>query len=402
MRVALISEHASPLAALGGVDAGGQNVHVAALARELARTGAEVRVYTRRDDTSLPRLVEADGYEVVHADAGPPRPIPKDELYPYMHAFAAQLVADWRWWRPDVAHAHFWMSGVAAVEAAAHTALPVVQTFHALGAVKRRHQGDADGSPPQRLAEERRLALRADHIIATCSDESRELGALGASAQRVSIVPCGVELDRFTQRGVCWERSARPRLVTVARLVQRKGLRDVVQALASIPDAELLIAGGPPRELLEDSDEACRLLRSARDAGVTHRVQLLGGVSRDRVASLLRSADVVVLAPWYEPFGIVPVEAMACGVPVVGTAVGGLLDTVRDGVDGVLVPPRQPDALAIAVQRLLGDPALRARMGRAGAARARAYDWEAIAAATLGVYDHVAETWSRPLSEVAT
>lgn len=402
MRIALISEHASPLAALGGVDAGGQNVHVAALARELAAMDNEVRVYTRRDDQTSPRAVPADGYYVVHLDAGPPVALSKDDLFPHMGQFAAQLVAEWRRWQPDVAHAHFWMSGVAATEAAKQVGVPVVQTFHALGVVKRRHQGRADGSPAERLAEERRLAMRAQHIIATCTDESQELLALGAPAERISIVPCGVDLRRFRQRGRRRRRSSRPRLVAVARLVERKGLHDTVQALAGIPDAELVIAGGPPREQLEDSDEACRLLRTARAAGISNRVRLLGGIPQSEVAALLRASDVAVLVPWYEPFGIVPVEAMACGVPVVGSAVGGLLDTVQHGVTGLLVPPRHPDAVADAVRRLLTDARLRDRMGRAGAARARAYDWRTIAASTLDVYGRVAESWATPLSEVAT
>jgi glycosyltransferase involved in cell wall biosynthesis len=402
VRVALVSEHASPLAALGGVDAGGQNVHVAALARQLALLGAHVRVYTRRDAAASPRVVHSNGYEVVHVDAGPAAPMSKDELYPHMHEFAAELVRDWRRFRPDVAHAHFWMSGVACLEAAAHVGVPVVQTFHALGVVKRRHQGAADGSPEERLAEERRLALSTDHVIATCSDEARELEALGAARDRVSIVPCGVDLERFSPRGERWPRSGRTRLVAVSRLVERKGLDDVVRALAHIPGAELLVAGGPPAERLHHSAEAWRLHRVARAAGVEERFALLGALCQPQIPALLRSADVVVLVPWYEPFGIVPLEAMACGVPVVGSTVGGLLDTIGDGVTGCLVPPRDPAALAACVRSLLGDPARRSRMGHAGASRARSYDWRSVAAATLAAYGHVVETAAAPLSGVAT
>src|SRR3954468_1154189 len=152
MRIALVSEHASPLAVLGGVDAGGQNVHVAALARGLARRGAEVVVHTRRDDGALPRRVAlCHGVVVDHVDAGPPVALPKDELLVHMDAFAAELEQQWRDERPDVVHSHFWMSGLAALQAARELDIPVVHTFHALGVVKRRYQGDADTSPPARL-----------------------------------------------------------------------------------------------------------------------------------------------------------------------------------------------------------------------------------------------------------
>src|SRR3954468_23755093 len=156
MRVALVSEHASPLAVLGGVDAGGQNVHVAALARALARRGAEVVVHTRRDDPGLPRRVElCPGVVVDHVDAGPACALPKDELLPHMRAFARELERCWRDERPDVVHSHFWMSGLATLDAASALKIPVVHTFHALGVVKHRYQGDADTSPARRIELER-------------------------------------------------------------------------------------------------------------------------------------------------------------------------------------------------------------------------------------------------------
>src|SRR3954463_11045691 len=157
MRIAMVSEHASPLAVLGGVDAGGQNVHVAALATALGRLGDEGVVHTRRADPALPRRVAlAPGVEVDHVDAGPPTEVPKDELLPHMAAFAEELREQWLADPPDVIHAHFWMSAVAALDAAGE--IPVVHTFHALGTVKRRHQGRRDTSPPGRIAHETRIA----------------------------------------------------------------------------------------------------------------------------------------------------------------------------------------------------------------------------------------------------
>jgi glycosyltransferase involved in cell wall biosynthesis len=394
MRVAMVSEHASPLAVLGGVDAGGQNVHVAALARSLARRGAEVVVHTRRDDPSLPRRAVLCGrVEVDHVDAGPPSAVPKDALLPYMGAFAEALRAQWAQDPPDVVHAHFWMSAVAALEAAAPLGIPVVHTFHALGTVKRRHQGAKDTSPPRRVAAERRIARAADRIVATCADEVFELLRMGADRGRICVVPCGVDLDRFTPEGAVDRRDgdAGPhRLVAACRLVERKGIADVLHALTALPDAVLHVAGGPDRAQLQSDPEARRLRALAADLGVADRLVLRGRVGRARMPELLRSADVVVCAPWYEPFGIVPLEAMACGRPVVATAVGGQIDSVVHGVTGLHVPARSPAAIADAVRELLEDPDRRATLGHAGSWRAaKLYDFDRIARMTEQVYAEV-------------
>jgi glycosyltransferase involved in cell wall biosynthesis len=386
----MVSEHASPLAALGGVDAGGQNVHVAALAEALGRRGIEVVVYTRRESDDVPARVPFGRRCVVeHVDAGPPTPISKDLLLPYMGAFAARLGAAWRRWRPDVVHAHFWMSGRAALAAAGPLGIPVVETFHALGVVKRRQQAEKDTSPPERLAEEQAIIARAAGIVATCRDEVAELRALGADLRRIRVVPCGVDLALFRPEGAIVPRETRRRrLVSVGRLVERKGIGNVISALARLPDdVELVIAGGPdPRQLWNDADVR-RLAVHARREGVDDRVRFLGRVERADVAPLLRSADVAVCVPWYERFGIVPLEAMACGVPVLASAVGGLLDTVVDGVTGLHVPPRDPDAIAAALRQLLDDAPLRARLGAAGAVRAHCgYGWDHLARATLSAY----------------
>jgi D-inositol-3-phosphate glycosyltransferase len=385
----MVSEHASPLAVLGGVDAGGQNVHVAALARHLARLGVEVLVSTRRDDPSLPRWAAlAPGVAVHHVDAGPPYPISKDDLLPSMDAFAADLGRVWQRWRPDVVHAHFWMSGLAAIQAGKPLGIPVVETFHALGVVKRRHQGDRDTSPPERQDAERRILAEVDRVVATCSDEVFELVRLGADVDRVKVVPCGVDLGHFSPEGpVEPRRPGLARFVVVSRLVERKGVGNVVSALAGVPGAEVVIAGGPDEADLAHDDEAHRLMRLAEDAGVADRVTLRGRVDRADLPALLRSADAVLCVPWYEPFGIVALEAMACGVPVVASAVGGLVDTVVDGVTGIHVPPRSPQHLAGALRCLLEDPTVRRRLGTAGARRARRrYGWNRVAGSTLGVY----------------
>jgi D-inositol-3-phosphate glycosyltransferase len=392
MRIAMVSEHASPLAVLGGVDAGGQNVHVAELAAALGRGGDEVVVHTRRDNAGLPRRVAfARGVEVDHVPAGPPSEVPKDELLPYMGAFADELREQWVEDPPDVVHSHFWMSGMAATDAAASLGIPVVHTFHALGVVKRRHQGARDSSPEARIAVERALARRVQRVIATCSDEVAELEAMGGDPRRVVVVPCGVDQRRFRDTVAPEPRApGRHRLVAACRLVERKGIGDVLQALAAVPGAELHVAGGPAAAELSLDPEAQRLRALADELGVGDRLVLRGRVGREEMPALLRSADAVLCAPWYEPFGIVPLEAMASGVPVVATAVGGHLDSVVDGVTGLLVPPRDPSALAAALRELLADPARRAALGEAGARRARRlYGFDRIAASTRRVYADV-------------
>ena len=200
-RVAMVSEHASPLAALGGPDAGGQNVYVAQLAGHLVRRGHDVTVYTRRDDPRSPeRVTTPDGFQVVHVPAGPAAPVPKDELPPYMPEFGAFLAREWATAPPDVVHAHFWMSGWAALSGAYGLGIPVVQTYHALGTVKRRHQGAADTSPRDRVAIETVIGRECSRIIATCEDEVCELEAMGLSRRKISVVPCGVDPHRFTPR----------------------------------------------------------------------------------------------------------------------------------------------------------------------------------------------------------
>lgn len=413
MKISMVSEHASPLAALGGVDAGGQNVHVAALSSAMADRGHQVTVYTRRDDPGLPAKVQVGpGLTVVNVDAGPAKRVPKDELLPFMGELADGICADWAGQLPDVVHAHFWMSGLAAIQASrragAADPVPVVQTFHALGSVKRRHQGAADTSPPARQWLEPWVGRTADWVIATCPDEVFELKALGISRSKISIAPCGVDLNLFTGTSDAEPKSRTHRILSVGRLVQRKGVDLIIQALpllaeAGFNDVELLIVGGSGDALnLEEDPEAQRLRSLAKELGVEDKMTMRGQVPRGSMPAIFRSADAVVCAPWYEPFGIVPLEAMACGVPVVAAAVGGLRETVVDQKTGLHVPPKDPEALAEALARLLGNPELRADMGRAGARRARSrYSWERVAADTEKAYRSVlAAGLSRQADEV--
>lgn len=396
MRIAMVSEHASPLAAIGGVDAGGQNVHVASLAAALAARGHTVTVYTRRDDPDLPRRVEMHkGVDVVHVDAGPARAVSKDELLPWMDDFGDDLAVAWESEPPHVVHTHFWMSGLAALRAAALGAVrpPIVQSFHALGHVKRRHQGADDTSPAERRYLEPYVGQSVDRVISTCSDEAFELHQMGVPTSRISFTPCGVDTELFCPDGPRAPRSERFRVMALGRLVPRKGVELAIDAMAvlrarGVDDVELEVVGGCAAEDDLDGDpDVQRLREHARRCEVADLVRFRGQIPHAELPALLRSADAVACTPWYEPFGIVPLEAMGTGIPVIATAVGGLLDTVVHEVTGLRVPPRDPEAIADAIQALQAEPGWARALGRNGRARVeRLYTWSRVAADTERIY----------------
>lgn len=392
MKISMVCDHADPLDRSGGT----RSRQVAELSAGLARHEHEVTVYTRRDARSLPDEAIANaGYRVVYVPAGPAAPLPEDELLPLMGPFARYLHTRWSADRPTVVHAHFWMSGLATQLAARRLGCPTVQTFHTLGVLERRHDNAA--SPPDRIRIEELLARGAGRIIAPCTDEVIDIARMGPRRTHVSVVPYGVDPDLFSPNGYAARKGARRRIVTGGRLVPHKGFDVAISALTDLPDVELVIAGGPRDGTLRTDPEARRLRTLADTLGVSDRVALCGNLARERMPTLLRSADAVVCTPWYEPFGIVALEAMACGVPVVAAAVGGLLDTVVHGVTGVLVPPRDPVALAAELRRLFSDEPTRAALGAAGRERASArYSWDRIAADTARAYQRLTAAPAEP------
>jgi D-inositol-3-phosphate glycosyltransferase len=402
LKIGLISEHASPLGMLGGVDSGGQNVYVGQVARHLAERGHQVDVFTRRDEDLLSDIVAwAPAVRVVHLPAGPARFVPKEELLPHMPAFTSQLVEFARRQRPryDLMHANFWMSGLAAAELKRRLGIPFVITFHALGRVRRLHQGEADRFPPERMSIEDRLVKEADLLIAECPQDRADLIALyAADPRRIAVVPCGFDPTEFRPED---RRAARRRLglnarervlLQLGRLVPRKGIDTVVRAIGSLARGglfvRLLVVGGESdRPDTAATPEISRLADIARQERVEDRVVFTGRRGRDDLRWYYAAADVFVTTPWYEPFGITPLEAMACGTPVIGARVGGIQYTVVDGQTGYLVPPRDPEAVADRARLLLRDVALRRRLGRQGMARVRAaFTWAHVARSLEAVY----------------
>ncbi|MEX3958700.1 glycosyltransferase family 4 protein [Trinickia sp. EG282A] len=415
MKIALVSEHASPLAVAGGVDSGGQNIYVANIARQLRRAGHQVDVFTRRDRALLPAISDMDGVRVVHVPAGPPMQMPKEALLPYMPEFADFLLGFCRRERRryDVMHANFFMSGLAALKAKETLGIPLVMTFHALGKVRRIHQGADDGFPDERFSIEERLVREADAIIAECPQDELDLREHYApDPNRIRIVPCGFDTSEFSpaDRADCRAALGWPRdrftVLQLGRIVPRKGIDNVVRALAVLRtrmgiDAHLYVVGGNadiPNEIA--TPEIARLRGVAAGCGADAHVTFVGRRGRAQLRNYYGAADVFVTTPWYEPFGITPIEAMACARPVVGADVGGIRYSVVDGQTGFLVPPRDPEALAERLARLAHDPELAERMGAAGLERAREhFTWSGVAEQLEAVYRQLARVPAEPTSD---
>lgn len=383
----MVSEHANPLAREGETEFDGQSRHVAELSAALVRSGNEVTVYTRRGRDDAPeRVVTGEGYTVVHVPAGPPSHLSMNEMLSVMGEFGRYLEEEWEDARPDIVHAHFWMSGIASQLAARILAIPTVQTFHALGVMEHRFKVDTSSSPPSRIRLEQLIARGATRVVATSTEEVFELAHQGLPRSRTSVVPCGVDISVFTPEGPAEKRAMTHRLVMVGNLSPNEGFETAIDALVHLPHTELVIAGGPPPGDVAADPEA-RLYARAESLGIRDRVHVVGAVPKASLPALLRSADAVVSLPWYEPIGLIPLEAMACGTPVVAAETGGMRDTVVDGITGRLVSSRNPLRLADTIRELFDDEVRRAGFGVAGADRARArYSWDRVATDTLRAY----------------
>jgi D-inositol-3-phosphate glycosyltransferase len=407
-KIALISEHASPLAQIGSTDSGGQNVYVAQLAKHLARLGYLVDVFTRRDSESQEQVVEwLPGVRVVHVPAGPAHFIPKEAMLPHMEQFGRFLIRFARRQKIpyDLVHANFFMSGMVAQQIKRKLGIPFVMTFHALGRVRRLSQGQADGFPDIRFAIEESLMQDADRIIAECPQDQHDMEQLyGAPSERIDVAPCGFDPDEFWPVTV----DARQQLgldrdefiiLQLGRMVPRKGVDNVIRALSILQrqyqvQARLLVVGGNAEQPDPvTTPELGRLMGLAQSLGIEQSITFTGQRQRDQLRYYYSAANVFVTTPWYEPFGITPVEAMACGTPVVGTAVGGIKTTVVDGETGYLVPPNDPDALSERLAWLQQHPQMAQRMGWAGMRRAyQHFTWRNVATQVANVYENAIES----------
>jgi D-inositol-3-phosphate glycosyltransferase len=424
MRIALVASQSSspsPRGTTGGAQ------RVTSLAEALARLGHKVTVYAPKDSPKLPdKATLAAGATVEHLPAGRRGRSSGDEAALDIPAFSDHLARRWRQDPPDVAHAHFWTTGLAAMAGARGLNLPVVQAFHSLGAVRpdvthrpaevsrpARGSGQAPGSSTARsqggtagsqrgpasshqqgsghqLARIRLeicLARSANAVLATSSEQMAKLAGLGVPRASIRVVPWGVDTGRFAPEGPVAKRNGRPRLLAVRHSDTDQGLDTVIRALAEVPAAELLIAGGPSGSG-PGADPANQALAGlARDLGVVDRITFTGDVSRTHLPALLRSADLLLSGAWEEPLGTVALQAMACGTPVAASAAGVVGDAVIDGTTGILVPPGQPSVLARRIRRLLSSPLQLDAFSIAAVDRARSrYSWDRIGRETLRAY----------------
>jgi len=396
--VAMLSVHTCPLAALGGKETGGMNVYVREVSRELGRMGVSVDVFTRSQDPSIPRVVQlGERARVIHLAAGVEAPMARERVYDHLDEFVEGIEA-WRIAEAidyDLIHAHYWLSGVAALALKTRWSVPVLQMFHTLGRLKNRvARSAAELEPAVRVEEETRIVSEADRIVAANVVERAELlRDYAAHPSRIATIPCGVDTDLFTpgDRAEARRRLGlddRPVLLWVGRMAPIKGLDTLLDTVARLRegrrDMRLLVVGGDADEPTSGHETSLRH-RIAR-LGLVDSVRFVGPQPQSVLPLYYAAADLTVLPSYYESFGMVALEAMACGSPVIASRVGGLITTIRDGVTGFLVPDGDVGALAERIESLVADPELRWRLGREGVRWAAQHRWPCVAEAVCKEY----------------
>jgi D-inositol-3-phosphate glycosyltransferase len=408
LRVAMLSYHTCPLATLGGKDTGGMNVYVRDLTCELGRLGIHVDVFTRSQDEHVPHVLHDLGYgnRVVHVPAGPEQPFPKKQLAGYLPEFVEgikQFAAE-KGIRYDIIHSHYWMSGLAAEMLSDAWGVPIVHMFHTLGEMKNRiAASEAEKEGAYRLDGERRVLARADKIVAATLAELAQLQWLyKADMRKIIVIPPGVDTGHFypipadEAKQYIGIPSDDRMVLFVGRIEPLKGLDTVIRAMSCLrvcekdKPADLVIIGGDPEAAPEDmTAEMTRLQQLCKDLSLDQMVVFLGKRGQDTLPYYYSAAEVLVMPSHYESFGMVALEAMACGTPVIASQVGGLAFLVQDGITGFQVPDRDTEALCAKLSLLLGDPALRLQMGQQAASYARSYAWENIAGQIIKVYQRL-------------
>ena len=407
MRVAMLSVHACPMAKLGGRDSGGMNVYIRELARDLARRGVEVDVYTRQREHDHPTIQEiAPGARVIHIEAGPVTYLPKMDVYDRLEEFTAGVdaYAFEHGLRYDVIHAHYWLSADVARVLAPKWGVPRIQMFHTLGLVKREVlDEDVDGESDIRVEIERRAVRESAAVIAASEIEATELEQLyAADPGKLRIIPCGVDPDVFHPIRQADARRALGRdecerlVLFVGRIEQIKGIDVLLRAVGivfqSYPELRgeicLLVVGGAidAEDSEAETDKIIELRRLVHEHRLEDTVDFVGSQDQPRLALFYNAADVCAVPSLTESFGLVALESMACGTPVVGTRVGGLQTVIENDLSGLLVSAGDDAALAEAMARVLLDPALRLRLAAGARERAKAFSWRRVGEAVAGLY----------------
>lgn len=375
-KIALISDYASPLTKMGNLASEGQNVYVAELACQLAMLNFQIDIFTRRYNQLEDEIVLlSPSIRIIHIKAGPTSHVPKEDLLPHMNEFYENMVRFIE--RENISyhlvHANFWLSGIVAMKLKENLDLPFVITFHALGIVRRFHQKEADRFPSVRIAIEKEIIHHADRIIAECPNDTIDLVTYyKADSRKIEIIPCGFNAADFhllNREESCLRAALDPSkryILQLGRIVPRKGIDNVIQAFAEIQELQedwrLVIVGGNPDDK-STQRELNRLKDIATRNMILQKVTFVDQQDRSKLKYYYNAAEFFVTTPWYEPFGLTPLEAMACGKPVIASDVGGLSFTVRDKYNGFLVPPKAPRELAIRMLELVCDKNLLTQMG---------------------------------------
>ena len=406
-RIAMLSMHTCPLAMLGGKKSGGMNVYVRDLSRELARRGIQVDVFTRSQDPYIPMISYGLGYgaRVIHVKAGPEQPLPINDVYLYVDEFAqaVEQFANDEDVTYDLIHSHYWLSGLAGGKLKEKWGnVPIVHMFHTLGRMKNRvATSDRELAPPERIEGEQVVIEIADRIVAATPAEQAQLHWLyGNRSNKEVVVPPGVDLDKFkplpkeaakAHVGIpVHDRS----ILFVGRIEPLKGVDTLLQAMALIQEryptvvrnVNVTIIGGDP--WANDPDLEMKRLQALREQlGIHDIVTFIGARDQNELPYYYAAAEIVVMPSHYESFGMVALEAMASGTPVIASEVGGLAFLVQDGENGFHVPSRDPETLAERIYELLINDSCRRRLGRNAREHARQYAWPDIAEKMLNVYN---------------
>ena len=408
----MLSYHTCPLATLGGKDTGGMNVYVAELTRQLGRDGIHVDVFTRSQDEHVPHVIHCLGYgnRVVHVPAGPEVPLPKSELATHIPTFVDGIkrFAQEKGIHYDLIHSHYWMSGVAAEMLKEAWKVPVLQMFHTLGLMKNRiAQSPEEVEGDYRINGERRVMQIADRIVAATHAEEAQLEFLyGVPEEKIVIIPPGVDTSRFypipdDEAKEAIEYSGCPRLLLfVGRIEPLKGIDTLIRALAMVRESgalekqcySLAIIGGDPDAPAEQmTTEMARLRALCVELHLEDLVLFLGKRAQETLPYYYSAADILIMPSHYESFGMVALEAMSCGTPVIASQVGGLAFLVQDGITGFVVPGGDPAALARTLTQLIQQPELRARLGQQASEYASWYSWDKIVARIRNTYADLLE-----------
>ncbi len=423
-RIAMLSVHTCPLATLGGKKTGGMNVYVRDFSRELGRQGLLVDVFTRSQDDCQPRIKHDLGHggRVIHVPAGPERPIPVADIEGHLDEFVANTLdfAAQQGIQYDLIHSHYWLSGLVATRLRQSWGrhIPLVQMFHTLGHMKNRiAYSEAERASPARIAGETFIIHQvADVIIAaTPAEEAQLFWLYDADKSRIRVIPPGIDLRRFrpVPRSLARARVGVPdhhRLIIFAgRIEPLKGIDTLLKAIALlqhhypwvVESVCVAIIGGDPWAETPDAEMA-RLQEVRAELDIGDRVTFLGAKDQDDLPDYYAAADMVVMPSHYESFGLVALEAMAMGTPVIASEVGGLAFLVRDGETGCHVPSRDPEALAERVLLLLQDEPLRRRYGLQAQAVAQQYDWDIIVERMLALYESLWAAMPAPQDDEVT